>query len=147
MIRILPLRKLALPWRLRVFGLVVTVPPLLHVVPVHTLAVRLGARRRGYGTPPIDALVGEVDAWLTRLPWVWRTTCLKRASILYALLRRSGENVELHIGVKREADKSFAAHAWLVRDGQPYLEPSGTGFATFQVITAFPENTSNTAAS
>ncbi|MEP6833627.1 MAG: lasso peptide biosynthesis B2 protein [Gemmatimonas sp.] len=137
--RLVPLRKLAVRWRLRVFGLVLTVPPLLHVVAVHRLAARWSTRRNGYAAPPIEVLADEVDAWLTRLPWPWRSTCLKRASILYALLRRSGEPVELHIGVKREADKSLAAHAWLVRDGQPYLEPPATQYASFQVITAFPE--------
>lgn len=146
MIRIVPLRKLALHWRLRVFGLVLTIPPLLHIVPVNRLLTRLGSRRASYVSPPTEALVDEVDAWLTRLPWPWRSTCLKRASILYALLRRSGEDIALHIGVKRETDKSFAAHAWLVRNGQPYLEPSATGFASFQVITAFPEGVTHNAA-
>ncbi|MGV3707653.1 MAG: lasso peptide biosynthesis B2 protein [Gemmatimonas sp.] len=136
---IIPRRKLALPWRMRVFGLVMTVPPLLHLVPVNRLVSRLGARRNGYADPPVQTLADEVDAWLTRLPWLWHTTCLKRASILYALLRRGGDDVELHIGVKREKDQSFAAHAWLVKNGKPYLEPPASEFATFQVITAFPE--------
>jgi hypothetical protein len=137
--KIIPLRKLALPWRLRVFGLVMTVPPLLHLMPVDRLVKRLGARHRNYSDPPVQTLADEVDAWLTRLPWPWRTTCLKRASILYALLRRSGDDVQLHIGVKREADRTFAAHAWLMREGRPYLEPAASEFATFTVITAFPE--------
>jgi hypothetical protein len=119
-----------------------TVPPLLHLMPVHRLVSRLGARRGGYSDPPIDTLAQEVDAWLTRLPWPWRTTCLKRASILYALLRRSGDEVELHIGVKRESNRNFAAHAWLMKNGTPFLEPAGSDFATFQVITAFPEKAS-----
>jgi hypothetical protein len=112
---------------------------------VHRLIARLGAKRRTYQSPPIDELVAEVDSWLTRLPWPWRTTCLKRSAILYALLRRSGEDVQLHIGVKREADRSFAAHAWLMRNDQPYLEPAGSTFATFQMITAFPEQPAATA--
>ena len=44
-----------------------------------------------------------------------------------------------HLEFKREADKSFAAHAWLVKDGRQYLEPATSTFATFQVITTFPE--------
>ncbi|MEO7997180.1 MAG: lasso peptide biosynthesis B2 protein [Gemmatimonadaceae bacterium] len=133
--------SLAWRWRWRVFGLVTTVPPLLYVVPVNRLIARLGARKTSYESPPINELVREVDNWLTRLPRPWRTTCLKRSSILYALLRRSGEDVQLHIGVKREADRSFAAHAWLMRNDQPYLEPAGSAYATFQMITAFPEQT------
>lgn len=131
--------ELPVRWKARVFPLVLLVPPLVHVVPVHRMAKKLAARDPAYASPPIDALAHRVDTWLRRLPWLWRSTCLKRALILFALLRRSGEPVQLHIGVKREPDKSFAAHAWLVRDGQPYLEPPESTFATFQVITIFPE--------
>lgn len=120
-------------------GLVLTVPPLLFAMPVNRLINRIASRRSSYKSPPVGALVLQVDDWLSRLPWVWRTTCLKRSAILYALLRRSGEDVQLHIGVKREADRTFAAHAWLVKNGQPYLEPAGSSFATYQMITAFPE--------
>lgn len=126
-------------WRLRVLGLVLTVPPLLHVVAVHRLVARISQRRGDYDSPPVEALVLQVDDWLSRLPWLWHTTCLKRSAILYALLRRAGDDVQLHIGVKREADRTFAAHAWLVKNDQPYLEPDASGFATYQMITAFPE--------
>ena len=131
--------RLTLRWRTRVLGLVLTVPPLLYVMPVHRLVARLGSRRSSYQSPPVEALVRQVDDWLSRMPWPWRTTCLKRSAILYALLQRSGENVQLHIGVKREADRSFAAHAWLMKNGEPYLEPTASTFATYQVITVFPE--------
>lgn len=103
--------RLSSRWRLRVWRLLLTVPPLLYVVPVNQLIRRLDARRDVYANPPIDALANVVDTWLRQLPWLWRWTCLKRAAILFALLRRSGEQVQLHIGIKREADKTFAAHA------------------------------------
>jgi len=131
--------RLSLRWRLRVWRLLLTVPPLLFVMPVHRLINTLESRRISYENPPIEALTNAVDTWLRQLPWVWRWTCLKRATVLFTLLRRSGQQVELHIGVKREADRTFAAHAWLVRDAQPYLEPATSAFATFQVITVFPE--------
>ncbi|MEO7363112.1 MAG: lasso peptide biosynthesis B2 protein [Gemmatimonadaceae bacterium] len=138
--------KLARRWRFRVFGLVLTVPPLLYVVPVHRLIGRIGGRRASYQSPPVDGLVLQVDDWLSRLPRPWRTTCLKRSAILYALLRRSGEDVQLHIGVKREADRTFAAHAWLMKNNEPYLEPPTSAFSTYQVITVFPEPATPTAA-
>lgn len=117
-------------------------PALLHIVAINKLAARLGRRNSSYIDPPIDDLAGEVDAWQRRLPWPWRFTCLKRATILYALLKRSGVDVQLHIGVRREPDRTIAAHAWLMRNGRPYLEPSGSAFGTFQVITAFPDTLS-----
>lgn len=123
-------------WRL-----VVAVPPLLHVMPTHRLIRRLTGRRNAYAAPPIETIAAELDALLYRLPWPWKWTCLKRATILFALLRRSGdESVQLHIGVKREADKTFAAHAWLMRNNTPFLEPAASMFDTFQVITIFPES-------
>ncbi len=115
------------------------VPPLLHLVAVNRLVTHLSEKRSTYINPPVILLAEEVDAWLTRLPWPWRTTCLKRATILYALLRRAGEDVQLHIGVKRETGKAITAHAWLMRNGAPYLEPPASPYATYQVITAFPE--------
>lgn len=119
--------------------LVAVVPPLLHVLPVDRIAAWLGRTRDAHDAPPIDALVARVDYWLRRLPWPWRSTCLKRAAVLYGLLRPSGVDVQLHIGVRRLPGKEFQAHAWLMRDNAPFLEPKGTGFETFQVITAFPE--------
>jgi Transglutaminase-like superfamily len=132
--------RLSLRWRLRVWRLLLTVPPLLFVVPVNRLIGRLESRRVTYDNAPTEALANAVDTWLRKLPWVWHWTCLKRATVLFTLLRRSGQPVQLHIGVKREPDKTFAAHAWLVRDGQPYLEPATSAFSTFQVITVFPEH-------
>lgn len=63
----------------------------------------------------------RVDALLGRLPPPWRKTCLTRSVVLYHLLRRSGVPVELCIGVRR-ANQEFAAHAWLEREGRPYME-------------------------
>ncbi len=89
--------------------------------------------------PNLDALVAEVDAWQWRLPWIWRSTCLKRASVLYALLRHAGNDIGMRIGVRRGDDGAFLAHAWLVRDGEPYLEPATGDPSTYRTIAEFPE--------
>lgn len=127
------------PWRWRARALVVTVPVLLYFVPIHRLAEWLGAPSDDYRDPPTDKLVKAVDYWMRRLPWPWRITCLKRAAVLFALLRRGGMDVSLHIGVARSAEGALAAHAWLVRDGVAYLEPPGSEVGGYQVITSFPE--------
>lgn len=131
--------SLPIRWRLRAWQLLITVPPLLHVMPVNRLAKRMNAPKPEYAATSNEALARYVDDWLHRFPWPWKWTCLKRATILLALLRRSGNDVQLHIGVKRDASKTFAAHAWLVQNGQPYLEPDASEFASYQVITVFPE--------
>lgn len=131
-------RTLALRWRARVAWLVVAVPPMLHLVPTHRLVAHLG-RLGSAPRPDLEALIAEVDAWQWKLPWPWRSTCLKRSTVLYALLREMGEDIALHIGVRRGEDGAFLAHAWLMRDGAPYLEPVSSDPSTYRVIAAFPE--------
>jgi hypothetical protein len=83
-----------------------------------------------------------LDYWvrgiLARLPGPWRLTCLRRCAVLYHLLRRAGRPVELVIGVRRD-DQTFSAHAWLLRDGVPYLEADPEHATRFAVIARFPE--------
>jgi hypothetical protein len=115
-------------------------PPLVHVVPLNRLTALIGAPRRVDGKPPAGRLANEVDRWLRILPWPWRKTCLKRAAILYGLLRPANSAIELHVGVKRDGEAAFAAHAWLVRNGVPYLEPPESPIESYQVIAKFPDD-------
>lgn len=132
-------------WRAWIVGLALIIPPLLYIAPIHRIAGRLTAMGRARTVPPVDVIVAEVDRWQRWLRWPWHTTCLKRAAVLFTLLRRCGINVELHIGVRRNAEKAFGAHAWLVRDGQPYLEAGADALPSFRVIACFPEVAAPTA--
>lgn len=89
-------------------------------------------------------LADWVDRLLFALPGLWKHTCLKRASVLYHLLRRDGREVELCIGVKRDSAGALTAHAWLVRDGIPYLESNLEGAESYQLLTRFPESEPHT---
>lgn len=55
-----------------------------------------------------------VASKLTPMP----ATCLARALVVEALLRRHGYAVQMRIGVRRPESQSFAAHAWLEYDGK-----------------------------
>ncbi len=81
-----------------------------------------------------------VDALLLRLPPPWRFTCLRRATVLYHLLRSAGAPMTLCIGVRREADGSLHAHAWLLTDGALSLEPARIAerVSMFTEIARFP---------
>lgn len=46
------------------------------------------------------------------------TTCLATALLAQALLERHGYDAQLRLGVRRDADGAFRAHAWLERDGK-----------------------------
>ena len=46
------------------------------------------------------------------------TTCLTTALVAQALLRRHGYEAKLQIGVRRDVNGAFTAHAWLEREGR-----------------------------
>lgn len=139
----MPSTDLPLRWRMQAGLAALVIPPLIHVIPLHRLASRLGRPAAGAAPPPEDARAAAwVDGVLRHLPWPWRHTCLRRSAVLYHLLRRAGQPVELHIGVRRESAGALAAHAWLVRDGEPYLEARPEQIANFAVLARFPESAS-----
>lgn len=130
-------------WRLRAVAAATVIPPLLSVTSFARVASWLG---REPDAAPAKAdglddtsLARWVDGLLRRLRGPWRHTCLKRAAVLYHLLRRAGRPVELYIGVRRKGG-ALAAHAWLVRAGVPYLEPEPAAAQTHTVIARFPHD-------
>lgn len=133
----------ALPriWKLRATLAALLLPPLLPVVSLATLT-RWIDRRRAPARPDPRADEALLSAWvdrlLARLPGPWKRTCLTRAFVLYYLLRRAGNPAELRIGVRRGAGRELAAHAWLVRQGQPVLEEGADHVGLYQVLTGFP---------
>jgi Transglutaminase-like superfamily len=132
--------RLPLGWRLRATAAVMLVPPLLYFVSFARLASWLG-RSQGRSAEALDdaALARWVDRLLRHLPGPWHRTCLKRAAVLYYVLRRAGRPVELWIGVQKAAANPLGAHAWLVRNGEPYLESRPEHARTHTVIARFPE--------
>ena len=117
--------------------------PLLSLTSFTLLASWLTAGRpriRREVSDEIDTCLADwVDTLLRRLPWPWRYTCLKRAVVLFYLLRCSGRSVTLYIGVHRSPGGRLEAHAWLMRHDRPYLESEPETPARFRVIARFPE--------
>ena len=132
---------LPLGWRVRATVAVMVVPPLLYAVSFARLAGWLGNARGSQGDAPVDdrALASWVDRLLHHLPGPWRHTCLKRAAVLYYLLRRAGHPIGLWIGVQKSGVTPLRAHAWLVRGAEPYLEPHPDHPQRHTVIARFPE--------
>jgi hypothetical protein len=134
--------------RLRAAAEALLIPPLLALASFQRVASML---ERGWpkvdlgGGARVDAeLAAFVDGVLHRLPGPWRHTCLKRAAVLFHLLRGAGRDVQLLIGVRRGADGGMEAHAWLTRAGEPYLEPNPEMPASHSVLARFPEGTGAT---
>lgn len=116
--------------------------PLLEWISFARIERSLDALGRLLPTAPVDHLAAAiwVDALLGRLPPPWRFTCLRRATVLYHLLRAAGAPVTLCIGVRRESDASLHAHAWLLIDGILALEPARIAerVSMFTEIVRFP---------
>jgi len=131
--------------RLRASVEAVVIPPLLAVASFERVAAAL---QKGWPRAPLgpgdtqDVVLADfVDSALQRLPGLWRHTCLKRAAVLFHLLRGAGRDVQLRIGVRRGPDGAMEAHAWLVRGGEFYLEPNPDVAASYSVLARFPEAT------
>lgn len=129
---------LPLAWRLRAVIAVGLVPPAIRLTSYAWLASRLG-RVSAVPAPELDdaVLSGWVDHLMLRLPPPWRRTCLTRGTVMFGLLRRAGRPVGLRIGVRPVDGGGVDAHAWLVRDGMPYLEPEPHQPSAFREIAVF----------
>ncbi|HXT47244.1 MAG TPA: lasso peptide biosynthesis B2 protein [Gemmatimonadaceae bacterium] len=79
-------------------------------------------------------LAFHVDRILHRGHGFWRHSCLRRAAVLALLLRRSGHDARVVIGVRRGDAGALEAHAWIACDGsEPFLEPADS-ISTFQPL-------------
>jgi len=127
-------------WRLRATLAAVLLAPLVYLVSLDRLTGWVERRRAAANADRVwDVALAEwVDRVLGALPGPWRRTCLKRALVLQYLVRRAGGSAQLQVGVRRDAAGELKAHAWLVRDGRPYLEPGKDESGTFQVLATFP---------
>lgn len=138
-------------WQLRAAAAALILPPAIRLTSFARLMTWLTRPLKGKTTVALDdkALARWVSRILHRLPEPWHLSCLNRSVVLYRLLRAAGRPVELHIGVTRGSglgvarvgggDSHFAAHAWLVLDGAPYLESDVHFVTRLPVVARFPD--------
>ena len=103
----------------------IVAPLAVRLVPLPVLlriADRIPAGRRAAATP--DGLGARVSRWLRWGIGPWKSTCLTRATVLYALLRYHGFRPQFYIGV-RGAHEAFGAHAWVTLGGRTVSDPGG----------------------
>jgi hypothetical protein len=106
---------------------VASVMPLLFRLPLPRLDALLewatARAPRDAARSPEAVATTVLDMLRTARPLV-RRGCLTRGGTLYYFLRRSGVDVALHFGMGRvPGGDGFEGHCWLVRDGEPFLEP------------------------
>jgi Transglutaminase-like superfamily len=67
---------------------------------------------------PVGRLVWAVRAASRRIP---AASCLTQSLALHCLLTRAGHRSEVLIGVTKDMESGFGAHAWVEYAGQPLL--------------------------
>lgn len=96
-----------------------------------------------------DVLIYKVSTYtdflLGRNWWIYRMNCLKRALVIFRVLRKYRIDVQICMGVRKgpmtqatQADQSLQGHAWLMIDGQPFLEDSRSMTFTYTPVFSFP---------
>lgn len=102
-------------------GLLLAVELGLKLVSFKTLMALLQGRGSVSGEgPSADPVNPERVAYLVEVAsryHMLKPTCLKKALVLYGLLRRRGIEVDLVVGV-RKAEGRLEGHAWVKHDGQ-----------------------------
>lgn len=63
----------------------------------------------------VDRVVKSVQACSRYVPYA---SCLTQALTARTLLQMRGQSCQLKIGVKKDEDEKFAAHAWIEVDGR-----------------------------
>jgi hypothetical protein len=93
-----------------------------------------------------DRIVKFTNYILNRNFWIYKSTCLKRSLVLYHLLRKSGIDVHVCFGVRykdrlpgRGTGKKLEGHAWLLYNGEIFLEKNVEETKTYKTTYCFPE--------
>jgi len=96
--------------------------------------------------PPVDAarIVACVERVLARHPVISRSPCLKRSLTLYRFLGARATDIQFCLGVRYanaphpRRTRQIQGHAWLLRNGMPYLELDHQHVRRFRVIYRYP---------
>jgi hypothetical protein len=117
-------------------------------------AIRLGLSLLSYrtlvrwlpkssGTPPKD------DDELRRVAWgvrnasriIPRASCLTQALAAQFLLARSGRRSHIRIGVAKDTEGRFLAHAWLISDGRVVIGGKSAELRRYRSLTDLDPDT------
>ena len=89
-----------------------------------------------------EMVVKYTDYILGRNYWMYKKICLKRSLILYHFLKKLGMNIRICFGVKLPDGKiksKLEGHAWLVYQGDIFLERDVEMTKSYKITYCFPE--------
>lgn len=128
-------RRALLPWvdgvrdmilYLRIFVVAVAAPALMRLPLAHVSALIEPPGTIPDPTPDQEERIIQAVLAVLRVggPLI-RRGCLTRGIVLYYFLRRSGSEVSLCFGMGASTERAdgFDGHCWLVKGGEPFLEP------------------------
>jgi Transglutaminase-like superfamily len=119
----------------RIFAFALSLPVILRFKLRRTASFAEPRRPRASAGPEaIDVIIRYVEA-VCACRFV-RAECLVRGLTLYRFLREAGLPLSLVFGVG-EVEGRMTGHCWLLKDGQPFLEPHDPT-PQFTVVTALP---------
>lgn len=88
---------------------------------------------------------------LSRDFWIYKNICLKRSLVLYHFLRKYGMCVTVCFGVRYKNERSgnvevkkMEGHAWLIYNGDIFLEKNVEEITTYRMTYCYPKNEGNT---
>ena len=94
-----------------------------------------------------DKIVKFTDYILSHNFWIYKNSCLKRSLLLYHFLNKIGINVRLCLGVKynksmisKDCDRELNGHAWLLLNGEIFLERNIEMAREYKVTYCFPSS-------
>lgn len=113
------LRRLLLAMRMAAWIVFLTI--FGRILSLHTMLRLIDTRRRSKARIPPERIASLVDR-IFRADILHRS-CWKRAAVLRRYLLLNGVDTAVVFGV-RKGEEKLAGHAWLERDGHPFLEES-----------------------
>lgn len=103
--------------------------PLAH----RLVSTRVRTRPNGLSADVPARLARAIDRLLRLDVFVYRRSCWRRALVLHRFLALHGIDSRVNFGLKRTTGE-LQGHAWLERDGQPFLEDdAGAYVVTFSL--------------
>jgi hypothetical protein len=91
------------------------------------VATRVRAARRQSSSDTAARLAQAIDRVLRLDVLMFKRSCWRRALVLHRFLALHGIESRINFGLKTTGGE-LQGHAWLERDGQPFLEDDATGY-------------------
>ncbi len=136
---------------LQIFFLITILPFLIKLLTVPQLMKILTPQERRFNgrcdyQEIKDKIVKYTDYILSRNYLVYKNTCLKRSLILYHFLRKVGIDTQICFGVRYKkgltdtsGGKKLEGHAWLLYNGDIFLETNSEIIETYKMTYCFPD--------